>query len=203
MTHEEIFTSIYNRCFWGSNQDKKYNGSSGQGSALHYNKIAYIPFLKTFIREHNIQIVVDLGCGDFRCGSTIYDDLDIKYHGYDAYKCLIDKHLEEIISPKYTFYHLDFFGKKEEIISGNLCILKDVLQHWSTDDIYIFLDYLIETKKFNYILITNCSHQHSVDREINTGEYRPLTCEELPLKKYGAVKQIIWDTKEVSLITVE
>jgi hypothetical protein len=203
MTHEEIFTNIYTRCYWGSNQDKKYKGSSGQGSALNFNKDTYIPFVRDFIKEKNIQTVVDLGCGDFRCGPTLYDDLDITYHGYDAYKSLIGKHLEEIISPKYNFYHLDFFEKKEEIVSGDLCILKDVLQHWSTSDIYIFLDYLTITKKFKYILITNCSHQHSVKREIKTGDYRPLTCEELPLKQYGAVKQMSWDTKEVSLITVD
>ena len=203
MSHEEIFTSIYTRCYWGSNQDKKYKGSSGQGSALNYNKNTYIPFLREFIKDKNIQTVVDLGCGDFRCGPSLYYDLDIIYHGYDAYKSLIDKHLEEDLSPKYNFYHLDFFGKKEEIIPGDLCILKDVLQHWSTSDINIFLEYLIRTKKFKYILITNCSHQKSVNREIKTGDYRPLTCEELPLKKYGATKQLKWDTKEVSLITVE
>jgi hypothetical protein len=203
MTHEEIFTTIYNRCYWGSNQHKKYRGSSGEGSSLEYNKTTYIPFIRAFIRENKIQTVVDLGCGDFRCGPSLYYDLDIIYHGYDVYKSLIDTYLEVILTPKYNFYHLDFFKKKEEIISGDLCILKDVLQHWNTNEIYIFLDYLITTKKFKYILITNCSQQTSAVREINTGDFSPLTCDQMPLKKYGAVKQLKWDTKEVSLITVE
>ena len=80
---ENIFTNIYEMNTWGNNKHSEYSGSSGGGSSIDFNKNTYIPFLKTFIRERNIKHVIDLGCGDFLCGSLIYDDLDITYVGYD------------------------------------------------------------------------------------------------------------------------
>lgn len=200
--HEQIFTSIYERSYWGSNKNTQYKGSSGQGSAIEYNINTYIPFVKKFIIEKNIKTVIDLGCGDFRCGPSLYDDLDIIYNGYDTYKKLIDTHVQTFLPPKYNFHHLDICNKKEEIESGDLCILKDILQHWSVTSIHTTLEYFIQTKKFKYILIANCCHQPNGIDTMKTGEYRPLTCEKEPLKSLGAVKQFNWNSKEVSLITI-
>jgi len=72
--------------YGGNNNNTEYSGSSGDGSDIDYNKYNYVPMLKKFIISNNIKTVVDLGCGDFRCGKLIYDNLDILYHGYDAYK---------------------------------------------------------------------------------------------------------------------
>lgn len=150
---EEIFTKVYESNLWGNNKIDEYNGSSGRGSEINFNKDTYVPFLKKFITDNNIKNIVDLGCGDFICGKLIYDDLDILYTGYDAYKKVIDHHLKNHSLPKYSFIHLDFYNNKENIVNGELCILKDVLQHLALDNIYTFLDYLIEHKKFKYILI--------------------------------------------------
>ena len=122
----------------GDNKNAEYNGSSGQGSDIDYNKYNYVPFLKKFILDNNITNIVDLGCGDFRCGKIIYDDLDILYTGYDTYKKVIDFNSKQHSLPKYSFTHLDFCNNKENIINGELCILKDVIQHWSLNNIYTF-----------------------------------------------------------------
>jgi DNA repair protein RadD len=37
-------------------------------------------------------------------------------------------------------------------MDGDLCILKDVLQHWSTENIVTLLDYLVSNKKFKYLV---------------------------------------------------
>ena len=195
---EEVFTNVYETFQWGNNRNKDYNGSSGAGSAVSYNKDTYIPFLKNFIIEKGIKEVVDLGCGDFRCGRLIYDDLDVHYTGYDAYKKVIEHNTKE--HPDYTFHHLDICGKKEQIKGGDLCILKDVLQHWPLKDIYEFLDYLVENKKFKYILICNCCHQRKDDTDIEAGQMRSLSCDHLPLKKYNPTKLYNYRTKEVSVI---
>ena len=162
--------------------------------------MSYIPFLKKFIIDKNIKKIVDLGCGDFKCGNSIYDDLDIIYTGYDAYKKIIDYNSKKYSKSKYTFEHLDFCYKKENIEGGDLCILKDVLQHWSLNNIYAFLDYLTETKKFKYVLIINCCNQSQDNTDINIGECRGLSCNYLPLKKYNPTKLYYYNTKEVSLI---
>jgi len=196
---EKVFTDVYEKKWWGNNKHNEYEGSSGNGSDIDYNQTSYVPFLKKFITENNIKTVVDLGCGDFKCGKLIYDDLDVTYTGYDAYKKLINHHSTQY-STKYSFLHLDFCLFKEEIQSGDVCILKDVLQHWSLDAIYTFLDFLVEQKKFKFILICNCCDQTQDNTDIENGHWRALNCDHLPLKKYNAVKVYNYHSKEVSVI---
>jgi len=198
---ETFFTNIYENKIWGDNKNDQYNGSSGSGSDVEYNKYTYVPFLKNFIIDNNIKNIVDLGCGDFKCGNLIYDDLDILYTGYDTYKKIIDYNLKQHSLPKYSFIHLDFFDKKETIINGDLCILKDVIQHWKIDEIYTFLDYLVENKIFKYILICNCCNQKTNNPE-NNHRSTPLSIDFFPLKKYNPVKLYNYNLKEVSIIYI-
>jgi len=158
--------------------------------------------LKAILVENKIKHVVDLGCGDFKCGKLIYDDLDIVYTGYDTYDKIIKYNTSENFSPKYSFMHLDFFNNKESIVNGDICILKDVIQHWSLDSIYTFLDYLVQSKKFKYILICNCCNQMQDDTDIETGSGRPLNSQFFPLKKYNPIRLLNYNTKEVSVICI-
>jgi hypothetical protein len=200
---EQVFTALYEHNYWGNNQHPEYRGSSGGGSDVDYNKNTYVPFLKQFIKERHIKTVVDLGCGDFRCGPLIYGDLDITYTGYDAYKKVVDYHNTQYSLPKYTFIHLDFCNQKETIQCGDLCILKDVIQHWSLNNIYTFLDYLVKDRKFKYILLCNCCNQTNDNTNILNGDWRPLSSQHLPLRKYNPVQLYHYDTKEVSVIEIK
>lgn len=203
MNHIDIFTNIYEGCLWGDNKNKNYNGSSGGGSSLEYNIDKYVPFVKSFIINNNINTIIDLGCGDFICGKHIYEDIpNIKYYGYDTYEKVIDENKLINNNSKYTFKYMDIFNKKEEIIDGDLCILKDILQHWCNKDIYTFLDYLCENNKFKYILIVNCCNQVQDNQDSPTGEGRPLSCNFLPLKKYNPKKILNYNSKEISLIII-
>jgi hypothetical protein len=200
---EQTFTNVYESKTWGNNYIDEYSGSSGPGSELNYNKNNYVPFLKKFITDNNIKNIVDLGCGDFVCGKIIYDDLDILYTGYDTYKKVIEYNSKQYALPKYSFNHLDFCNNKENIVNGELCILKDVIQHWSLDNIYTFLDYLVEHKKFKYILICNCCSQKQDNTDIRNGDFRTLSCEYFPLKKYNPKKLYNYHSKEVSVIEIK
>lgn len=200
---EKYFTYIYETCAWGDNNINKYNGSSGEGSSVDFNKNTYIPFFKKFITDNNIKNVVDLGCGDFRCGKLLYDDLDVVYTGYDTYKKVIDYISREYTSSKYSFMHLDFYNNRQDIINGDLYILKDVIQHWSSDDINTFLEYLIENKKCKYILLCNCSYQTQDNRILDSDGFGALSCDYLPLKKFNPTKLYNYNTKEVSVIEIE
>jgi len=137
--------------------------------------------------------------------------LNIKYTGYDTYKKIIDYHNNcNYPGDKYTFIHLDIFKNKDMIKNSELIILKDILMHWKLQNIYDFMDYLIENKKSKYILIINDSNQikDNTDISINsfsdifTNSFRPLSVNFLPLKKYNPI--IIYkyqpSDKEVSLI---
>jgi len=198
--YSEIFTHIYENKVW--NDD--VTNLSGPGSSINLNKDTYIPFLKNFIVKNNIKTIVDLGCGDFVCGKLIYDDIEnIEYFGYDTYETIIKEHNETYKDTKYTFNYLDIFNKKEEIKDADLCILKDVLQHWPLNDIYVFLEYLCDNFKFKYILICNCCFQEKHNTDIPIGEFRPLSCDYFPLKRYKPKKLYKYSTKEVSVIKLK
>tara|TARA_B110000444_G_scaffold257718_1_gene296805 strand:+ start:70 stop:675 length:606 start_codon:yes stop_codon:yes gene_type:complete len=198
---EAIFTNIYNKNHWGNNHNSNYYGSSGGGSDITYNK-EYIVILRKIINDLKINKIVDLGCGDFRIGNLLYNDLNILYIGYDTYAKIIEFHKTQYLELKYTFKHLDFFTNKELIEKGDLCILKDVLQHWTLKDIYAFLDYLVESNKFKYILLINCCNQSKDNTDCQIGCTRELSCNFLPLKKYNIRKIANYNTKEISIIDI-
>ena len=199
---EEIFTKIYETNEWGTNNNSEYSGSSGKGSSLEYNK-KYIKILQSLIKEYKINNIVDLGCGDFRIGRALYDCLNINYTGYDTYKKVVEYNKKQHTDSKYTFEHLDFYANKENIQSGDLCILKDVLQHWKNEEIYLFLDYLTKSEKFKYILIVNCCDQKKNKQELDPtvhGRWRKLNSSMLPLKKYKPVRIAKYNKKEIAII---
>jgi len=198
---EDAFTKIYQTKPWGDNNKIGYSGSSGPGSRV-LNNITYIPFLKKLVKDLKIESIVDIGCGDFQCGHLLYDDVDVTYIGYDTYKDVVLYNSNKYTKPKYTFVHSDVYTNRDQVASGDLCILKDVLQHWRLNHIYTFMDYIIEKKLFKHILLINCENQLSDDTDIHEiGAFRPLSCDYLPLKKYNPKKLVKYHTKEVSLIS--
>jgi hypothetical protein len=211
ISHIDVFSDIYKNNKWGNNGQSEYQGSSGPGSFLKNVINTYVPFLKKFINDNSIKSVVDLGCGDFVAGPVIYNDLNVSYSGYDAYEAVVKNNTEkneDNMNIKYTFTHLDFYANKEQIRSADLCILKDVIQHWKLNEIYNFMDYIVSSKKFKYILLVNSSLQTKDNTDIETGEFRHLSINFLPLKKYNPtllykyVVPVYNDTKEVCLITL-
>jgi FkbM family methyltransferase len=209
----KVFTEVYETNKWGDNDNPKYEGSSGFGSALEYNEKTYIPFMHKFFKEYKIKSVVDLGCGDFRIGLLLYDKTNIDYTGYDAYKGVIDYNNDKF--KEYTnfhFIHSDFTSvqARQNINNADLCIIKDVLQHLPNKIVIKFLDYITKSNKFKYILLINsCVSRYSI-KDINPGDFRPLSALYHPLKKYNAKVLYKWDIKfgihfdrkEISLITL-
>jgi SAM-dependent methyltransferase len=203
MSHIDIFSRKYETCEWGTNKNTGYSGSSGSGSDVDVNKDTYVPFLRNLLTGSNITSVADLGCGDFRVGPLIYGDLSaVSYAGYDAYKGVIEYHREQHKgrSHRWTFTHLDIYNRREDILSADMCILKDVLQHWTRDEIVVMMDYLVGCGKFKYILICNCCGQRSDDFN-NSRRSAPLSARYMPLAKYNPVILYRYSSKEVSLIT--
>lgn len=201
------FTDIYEERVWGDNNDIKYAGSSGIGSSLEYNQSRWIPFLKNFILKNGVKSVVDLGCGDFQCGPVIYNSLPIeKYTGYDAYGKVVTANSERNLSSKFSFFHCDISNEVENIEPADLCILKDVLQHWPDEEIVLFMDQLVACKKYKLILLCNCSTGEILENKLVggfVGGFHPLKAETYPLNKYNPKVVFGWHTKEVCLINMD
>lgn len=198
---EQIFSSIYNNCSWGNNGNDKYSGSSGDGSSAEYN-IDYIDFVKKFITENNIKSVSDGGCGDWRLGSELYYNLDIEYNGYDVYFDLITYLKTEYNKPNFNFIHLDIFGKREDIKSSDLLIVKDVVQHWDDPTTEEFVEWAIKSNKFKFILINNCvDGRNGMTQVGSNGGWRGLSSDHPIFNSRGFKPVLKYHTKEVMLYT--
>lgn len=188
---ERTFTRIYDKNIWG--------GGSGKGSGVLYNK-KYIRFLEDMIHnpENKIKTVLDLGCGDWTFSRTV-DWKNIEYHGVDCVKSVVSNN-KQFEAPNIKFTHQDF---TIEPITGkyDLIILKDVLQHWSNENIITFMDSLIKQGDYRFILIINGWMNAPENRSIdNRYCYSKLDVNKYPLNKYHPEVLFNYQYKQVSLI---
>jgi len=198
MSHEHVFTNIYENKMWGEDVSDSFKGSSGCGSTLEFNN-QYIAFLRDFIEKHNVKSVVDLGCGDWRCGRSIYENLSCSYIGYDIYEPMIKSHNELFKDSRWKFEVMNCFANLDCMANADLLIVKDVLQHWSDKEVTEFMEFQKRTKKYKYILIVNCSFA-TEDVLLSAGGWRTLPKNHALFLKYNLTELFKYSTKNVLLM---
>jgi len=141
------FEYIYKNKFWGSGVNKNFY--SGEGS--HNPKIVkpYVEIIKKILSELPNPIVVDLGCGDFNIGSQLFSSTK-KYYGIDVVEDLINFNKKKFENEKLIFSKLDITC--DSLPSGNVCLVRQVLQHLSNEDIFSFIKNI--RGKFKYLIVT-------------------------------------------------
>jgi len=152
-TAAETFGEIYQKNIWGGKRGEFY---SGDGSTEKYSQI-YAETLKNFIAENKVKRVVDLGCGDFRVASKFVSD-DFHYTGCDVVFSLV-KHLNETHKNETTEFRCINIVE-DELPDGDLCLIRQVLQHLSNAEITKVLQ---NAEKFKYLIITE--HYPSPQKE--------------------------------------
>ncbi len=141
---ERTFSRVYRTRFWGRYGNERF--FSGVGS-LPENLEPYAAFVAGFVREHRIERVVDLGCGDYRASRSI-DFGGAHYLGIDVVRELIDQNNARFGSDTVRFARLDLLT--DELPVGDLCLLKHVLQHWSNAHI---LSILPRLRAYRHVLV--------------------------------------------------
>ena len=191
MAAEEVFDDIYRNELWGAGQ------GSGSGSSPEVT-YEYRIFLKKFLKEYNIQSVVDFGCGDWQFSKLIDWD-GLTYRGYDCVRSVVD-----LNNRLYGEANIDFqFANriKDDCVGADLLILKDVLIHWPNKDVQNFLD-TAKDLPYKYILITNQTLRDDLlNKDIRLGEFRQLDINSDPFN--ANVKEIFYwssDNKTTYLI---
>jgi len=85
--------------------------------------------------------VVDLGCGDFSVGRQLLEHVRaMNYVGCDIVPELIRVHAASVDDPRVSFRQLDIVTG--ELPEGDICLVRQVLQHLSNADIGRVLDKL-------------------------------------------------------------
>ena len=197
--HLETFTTVYRKQIWG-------NGS-GSGSSAKYNR-KYIEFLERFIATNKIANVIDFGCGDWQFSKEV-DWSGVKYVGVDVVESVIDENIERYAKDNISFVCdgiqdvrevNKYLGKERQLV-----LLKDVLQHWSDDELLPWLESFINLE-FDYAIVTNgykhwrCPKRNGSKRNIdNEYSYAPLDLLQEPFKKFGFVDALYYRYKKAML----
>lgn len=186
--HAINFRFIYENGVWGDNGDKHYKGSSGDGSKIE-NAIHYVCFIRGWLLGSGTTSVVDAGCGDLRHFYPLYSNTEIDYTGYDIYPEVIKAHTLE---PQYKndLWHFETkncYMERDTMKSADVLILKDVLQHWTDEEVIDFMDWATTCGKYKELLITNSPGD--INNTLDTpGRWRGLDENHTLLKKYNLKK---------------
>ena len=144
---ENKFSHIYKNNVWGNNIENKFYSGSGTHNPLIINP--YIKVIKELLNQEQSSTVVDLGCGDFNIGSN-FVKLTKKYYAIDVFEDLIKLNKE-----KFHYSNLEFIKRditKDDLPHGDFCIIRQVLQHLSNEDIILFLRNI--NNKYKFLIIT-------------------------------------------------
>lgn len=176
MSIRDTFVHIYESGIW--NDNKVTIPLSGPGSSLE-NTEQFRIFLDSFCKTHDITSIVDIGCGDLTWMPLTDTFKTIKYTGIDIVPFLIERHREKY--PQHTFLCKNVV--EEDIPSGDVIIIRDVIFHLKVADIQTILSKL----KCKYAFITSCRNTVNTD-VFDTCHYHQinLTIAPFHMKRYLA-----------------
>lgn len=160
---QETFKYIYEKKIWGRGGVEPFY--SGPGSCVESYVASYCKLIQSFIAEHDIRQVVDLGCGDFKVASQWITEY-IQYNGVDIVPELVNYNNEKYGKKNVSFSCLDIVT--DDLPDGELCLIRQVLQHLSNSEI---LQILNKIKKYKYVIVTEhitakeYAHKYNIDKE--------------------------------------
>ena len=150
MKNHEIFKEIYLNKLWDPDLEKSnhefYSGPGSHFPELVDNYIIGVKkFLSSLPKKPN---VVDLGCGDFYIGSKLRK-LCNNYIAADIVDELISFNKEKYKLLNVEFRTIDITC--DELPSGDICFVRQILQHMSNKSI---LGFLKSVNKYKYLILT-------------------------------------------------
>lgn len=146
-----VFSRIYRENRWGHDENTVFH--SGEGSRGEVVD-AYVATVASRLKEHEQDVgrgltIVDIGCGDFEVGRRLVDALpESRYVGCDIVPDLIDHHRKSYGSERVEFQALD--AVTDDLPSGDVCLIRQVLQHLSNSDIRTIVSKL----NYKYVYVT-------------------------------------------------
>jgi SAM-dependent methyltransferase/transposase len=174
MRHKSIFNDIYTNNAWGH--------GSGFGT-LEQNTREYRHYIQNFIRLNKVKSVLDIGCGDWQF-SKLIDWSGVKYIGADVSDVVLSN-TKKFAREGVEFMELD--ALIDPLPEAELILLKEVVIHWSNEEI---LNFLPKLKEFERALITNGFYADGIrsadtNADIVTGDFRPVDLAEHPFNLKG------------------
>ncbi len=198
-SNQQIFEEIYEKKIWGQSKHEYVPFFSGGGSHGDDVVNSYISSVKsTLSKLKKKPKIVDLGCGDFNVGQNFVAHSNT-YVGCDVVSTLVEFNKAKFKRKNLSFSHLDIVN--DELPSGDVAIVRQVLQHLSNSQIFHVLQkiqsnyqFLILTehlpKKEKFIPNIDIPAGHLVRANINSG----LDIDKAPFHFSFKAKTIIDET---------
>ena len=146
----EVFNKIYKKGIWGKNAF----GEPISGSGSHAKEIIqpYISEVSKFLLDIKPSIVVDLGCGDFNVGKN-FINLCEKYLACDVSSEILNRNKDNFSQLKNVEFRLVDLAF-DYLRIGDVCFVRQLLQHLSNNDIEKFITKLNSQKPYKYLVLT-------------------------------------------------
>jgi SAM-dependent methyltransferase len=146
------FRSVYRRAQWGKDGRSRFFsgiGSRGEPAARYADTLSAV--IELVMRGREIPItIVDLGCGDFSVAAELLARLPpVRYLGCDVVPELIRDNQTRYGSDRIAFKVIDIVS--EDLPDGDICTVRQVLQHLPNLDIMHILKKL---RKYEQIYVT-------------------------------------------------
>lgn len=145
LSRAETFSTIYREHRWGRREEGEFCSGSGSAGLV---ADAYCRMIAEYVRAHQVGSIVDLGCGDFRIGGRLAA-LPVRYCGVDIVPELVEHNRRKHGSERVTFQCLDIL--EGPLPAGDLCLVRQVLQHLSNEEIQALLPRL---SKYRHVIVT-------------------------------------------------
>jgi hypothetical protein len=190
------FTEIYSKDLWHLISDQWANTPPGfESLESRMKRLAHL--IQEFIKNNNVQSVVDFGCG-FSSYTKMVDWKGVEYDGFDIVKGVIDYNIHTCATDTFRFHHV---VDGTRLPSADLLISKDVLQHLPTADVQYYLDIFKRNYKFA-IIGNDVFPDDNTNGDTPPGGYRALRLDLPPFNWPCAVVQR-WESVEFGVHTVK
>lgn len=167
----QAFETIYENNDWGA--------GSGPGSHPYFT-IEYRAFLQRFLALNDVRSVVDIGCGDWQF-SRFIDFGAASYLGLDVVRPVVERNRTVYGSSRVRFDLMP--DRLADVPSGDVLLIKDVLQHLPDPDVFEILNELVP--RFRFALITNSFEKVDTSKNIDLSQHGAFRCLDLTSSPYN------------------
>lgn len=145
LPRDAAFAAIYSNGVWGRGEEPFYSGPGSDDTFIRdYSRV-----IGDLVRSYCCRQIVDLGCGDFRVGRNILAATGCTYVGVDIVPGLIEYNTLRFSTERVSFRIADIVS--DELPDGDLCLIRQVLQHLSNAEIQRVLE---RCRKYPLVVVT-------------------------------------------------
>lgn len=167
---KNIFTNIYEKNSWGSNESVSGDGSTLASTAIIRTEIPKL------LEELNATSILDLPCGDFNWMSKV-DLSGISYTGGDLVEALVQSNTEKYAKNGVDFKVLDVCNST--LPYADLVLCRDCLVHLPIELIKIAIEN-IKLSGAKWLLTTHFENPTYNMSNIQIGAWRPISLDKAP-----------------------